>query len=66
MNIEQWSTFRKLVVDEIVFYDKGYGDDKPVLVQKEYDKLQSCLFFLDREAERMSSEHQNGDYSRVS
>lgn len=38
-----------LVTNEIIFFDKGYGDDKPALVQMEYNLLQSTLRWLEQE-----------------
>lgn len=63
MDRAQWSTLRRLVTDEIIFLDKGFGPDKPLKVQEEYEQLQSCLTYLDQEAERMSKrEYENGHY----
>lgn len=52
----------RLVIEEIVFLDKGYGEDKPEGVKKEYDALQAALNWLHFKTEELNrKEYQDGN-----
>lgn len=55
----------RLVREEIIFLDKGYGDNKPAKLQEEYGLLQDALSLLNNSVELLNQEeyadafHQN-------
>lgn len=40
-------TLIPLVIEEIIFYDKGYGNDKPDAVLRKYQELQDAREWLE-------------------
>ncbi len=47
-------TLIPLVVEEIIFYDKGYGKDKPEAVLKKYNDLLDAREYLERRVNQVN------------
>lgn len=47
-------TLTKLVAEEIIFLDRGYGKQKPDALQREYDALQDALRWIHLKTEELN------------